>query len=592
MTDQLIHRGPDGRGTKVFEENDYWLGFGHRRLSIIDLSETGSQPMTYGDWTICFNGEIYNYQAIAKELLTTGKRFNKDSDTAVILAAFDTWGIECIHRFIGMFAFSIYNSRLHKAWIIRDRAGVKPLYLYQKDGLLLFGSELKSFHPHPKFVKRINPQALSTYFKTSYIPAPLCIFQDCEKVLPGEYLEIDLKTKQVNRVRYWNVFDLLDSKDPKQSPEDSLAQIEPLLKDACNLRMVSDVPVGVFLSGGYDSSLVTALIQKERTEPLKTFTIGFEFEEFNEMTHAKKVANHLGTDHYEYICSEKEAQEKITQIPHFFDEPFGDSSAIPTMLVSEMARKEVKVALSADAGDELFVGYTRYNSSIRLAKMIQRVPAGIRPLIGKMLSPFAADASQLNKVKEVLLSKNISSIPRIQTAFLNQQKLENLILDYEGYQENDLGGSSLNAISAAEYLRYLPDDIMAKVDRASMAVALEGREPLLDHRLAELVIPLPMDLKYKENSLKYILKEITHKYIPKEIMDRPKQGFGVPINHWMRSALKDIPQTYLSDDFVKNQGLFSVDYTRTARKQFLDGTIKDYSVWHLIAFQTWYEKWM
>ena len=370
----MAHRGPDGEGYGIYNSNTATIGLGHRRLSIIDLTEGGSQPQTFKSLHITFNGEIYNYAEIKKTLEDKGHQFNSHSDTEVILHAYAEWGSKALQQFIGMFAFVIYDEAKQKLFACRDRAGVKPFFYYWKDDLFLFGSELKALMQHPSFIKKINLDAAAAYMQLGYVPTPHCIFNNAHKLKPGHFLEVDVNSKSITATQYWNVYDAYNQPVLKIDLPDAIAETEKLLISAFQYRMVSDVPVGVFLSGGYDSTCVTALLQANNTEKIKTFTIGVPDAGLNEAPYAKEIAAHLGTDHTEYYCTEKEAIEIVPQLPFFYDEPFADSSAIPTTLVSKIAREKVTVALSADAGDEIFAGYNRYDYMAKYGKKFHRYP--------------------------------------------------------------------------------------------------------------------------------------------------------------------------------------------------------------------------
>ncbi len=591
MTDVLAHRGPDASGYTLYNLKQGHIGLGHRRLSIIDLSEGGRQPLSRTDWHIVFNGEIYNYKIIQKELLDLGHTFTTTSDTEVIIAAFEEWGVKAIDRFNGMFAFTIYNEKLQKLWLVRDRAGIKPLYVYEKEGLLLFASELKAFHQVDDLNLEIDEMAVQLYFQFRRIPTPHCIYKNCYKVSQGTYVEIDLQRKQKEATTYWNIFDYTDSDLLTDVGEGEIIQAtESLLTSAFNYRMVADVPVGIFLSGGYDSSLVTALLQKNRTNPLKTFTIGFENPKYDESTYAQQVAQHLGTDHYTHICTEAEAKSIIGLLPFIFDEPFGDSSAIPTYLVSKMARQQVTVALSADGGDEQFVGYRRYIKSLKLAAFVQQSPAIFNKSLGYTLK-WAGSSGITNKISEILIQNTIPQIPAIQMQLLIPNDLKRLLKQYRPTNHKPVEKRTMNALFAAEYQHYLQDDILVKVDRSTMAVGLEGREPFLDYRIAEWAMQLPLQTKYKDGTLKYLLKKITHQYLPKSLMDRPKKGFSLPINKWLRGDLKHLLAEAFNPTLLAQQNLFDSAYLQKRKKRFLMEQDDTDFVWHFIMFQLWYKRW-
>jgi len=381
MTDALIHRGPDSSGYSFFEYETYQVGLGHRRLSILDLSSHGHQPMSFENLDIVFNGEIYNFKEIKKELLELGYSFYSNSDTEVILKSYYQWGIKAVDRFNGMFAITIYDKKENKLILIRDRVGVKPFYYYKKDSLILFSSELKSFHKYPNFEKIIDKNSLSLYLQFGYIPEPHSIFKNSYKLKAGHYIEIDLKSQKIEEIKYWDVVDFYNKPKIDISQEEAILKTEELLKSSFEYRMVSDVPVGVFLSGGYDSSLVVSILENGRNEKLNTFTIGFKEKGFDEAPYAKEVAKYLGTNHTEYYCTQKDALEIIPKLAEMYDEPFGDSSAIPTTLVSALARKSVTVSLSADGGDEIFAGYGKYTTTKQYFDKFNKISNSIKSLV-------------------------------------------------------------------------------------------------------------------------------------------------------------------------------------------------------------------
>ena len=614
-TDVLNHRGPDGSGYEFFQLENSQVGLGHRRLSIIDLSDAGRQPMWYKHWCIIFNGEMYNYAEVKEDLARLGHTFVSHSDTEVVLHAWEEWGPAMIQRFIGMFAFVIYDTDKKSVVCFRDRAGVKPFYYYWNGGVFLFASELKCFHEHPGFKKQINPRALHQFLQYGYILAPLSIFEHTHKLLPGHYLSLSAEKGEPEIKKYWDVYDAYNKPKLKISEEEAIAETEKLLISSCQYRMVADVPVGVFLSGGYDSSAVTALLQANRTEKLKTYTIGFFEEDHNEAVYAKAVAAHLGTDHTEYYCTTKEAQDIIPQIPLYCDEPFGDSSIIPTTLVSRLARKEVTVALSADAGDETFAGYNKYPLALDLLRKVQSVPASLRKPAGKILNRIPGglltllSGSSAAPIKRERFSRILqhgnptactmmdymlgqvytsSQLDALLTTKVNQPAS---FYDTEHEFREDLG--QLDRMLAMDYKTYMVDDILVKVDRAAMSTSLEGREPLLDHRLVEFVAQLPPGYKMKGQDKKYILKQIVHKYIPKEMMDRPKMGFGVPVFDWLRNELRAYVNEYMNETALTAHGLFKKEGVMHIVNRFMAGD-RNYNnlFWYLLVFQMWYKKWI
>jgi asparagine synthase (glutamine-hydrolysing) len=617
MSDTMIHGGPDDCGSYVMQNDNYQIALGHRRLAIIDVSVNGHQPMISPDRNIVlvFNGEIYNYEEIRTQLQNEGIKFTTHSDTEVIIEAYRKWGITSIKNFIGMFAFLLLDKKNDVLYAVRDRAGVKPLYYYKNEQLIIFGSELKSFHKHPLFKKELNNDALALYLQFGYIPAPHCIFKNALKVLPGHYLKINLLSAEIDNTTYWSATEVYKQPLIKdvQLP-DIIEQTENILVSACNYRMVADVPVGVFLSGGYDSSLVTSLLQKDRTDKIKTFSIGFDEEKFNEAQYAKKVAEHLGTDHTEYYCTQKDALDILPLLPEIYDEPFGDSSAIPTTLVSKLASQTVKVALSADGGDEVFGGYERYSSLINLKNRLIPIPLPLQRLLGKLgtaLNPESVFASSpknvlnksISKFSKILDSENMAEASYWVSINFTQKQLENILnkpfkkltTNFDEAATFDKGADDINTMLAVDYITYLPDDILTKVDRATMSVSLEGREPLLDHRILEWMAQIPGSAKIKNGTKKYILKEIVHKYIPEEIMDRPKMGFGVPIEDWFKKDLKDYFETYLGEGALKKHNLFNIDFIQKKKAWYYTGKANKNVVaqlWFILMFQMWYEKWM
>lgn len=617
MTDTMIHRGPDGGRQVFFEVDDVQIGLGHRRLAIIDLSEGGTQPMQFAPYWICFNGEIYNYQSVKEELIQLGHQFQSHSDTEMILHAYAQWGKSCVERFRGMFAFVIVNTETGAVFCVRDRAGVKPFYFYLNDGLFLFSSELKAFHEHPSFRKAINLSAVEMFMQFGNIPAPHTIFQSAFKLKPGHYLEFNLselkdRPAYLNQHQYWNVYDSYNQPKADLSFEDAKKQTETILRESCELRMVADVPVGVFLSGGFDSAAVTSLLQTGRTQKLKTYTIAVPDIGLNEAPYAKDVAKYLGTEHTEFECSHQEAIDLIDDLPFYYDEPFGDSSAIPTGLVSKIARQHVTVALSADAGDEVFAGYNRYDYLIRYGQKLNQLPAFARKTAAGMMNLIEADsipylrnkynfANRYEKLKNLLKDPSPEQMMWSLSSQFDNEGLNRLLksrkplppLAYNSKELSTETYSPLSYMMAVDYQTYLPDDILTKVDRATMRFSLEGREPFLDHKVIEWAAQLPDHFKYNEGIKKYILKEIVYQYIPRELMDRPKMGFAIPFEKWMMEDLRSRLEDFLSDERIARQGIFHVEEIRNIRSQFLNGKKElGLKVWYLLMFQMWYERWM
>ena len=469
-SDSILYRGPDDGGIAFFETTEAFIGLGHRRLAILDLSPLGHQPMFSDDGSviIILNGEIYNFKEIRNELESKGHHFKSNSDTEVIIEAYLQFGIDCLRRFIGMFAIVIYDANLQKVFLIRDRPGVKPLYYYFADGCLLFASELKAFHQFPNFKKEIDLDAVSLYFKYGYIKAPYSIFKNAHKLLPGYFATLNLTDQSLQLTQYWNLLDYYDKPAIKINEQEALDHLETLCTSAFQYRMVSDVPVGVFLSGGYDSSLLAAILQKNNTTKINTFTIGFKDEAFNEANHAKNVAEYLGTNHNEYYCTTKEAQLIIPSLPFFYDEPFGDSSAIPTMLVSRFAREQVTVALSADGGDEIFAGYGRYDQLASINKVQKRLPQIVRRGGAKLLLSLPGISMRQRKIAALLTQKELLTTSDLLSEHFLTTDLQQLIQAYSAHDIplNDVNSipdyGFINTLLAADYKTYMPDDILTK----------------------------------------------------------------------------------------------------------------------------------
>lgn len=610
MTDVLHHRGPDDSGYSFYENKDANIGLGHRRLSILDLSAHGHQPMAYEKFEIVYNGEVYNFVEIAKELESFGYIFESHCDTEVILKAYHKWGIKAVDKFIGMFAITIYDKENEKLIFIRDRAGVKPLNYYFKDGLFMFASELKSFHENLRFEKEINNDSLALYFQFGYILEPHSIFKNTYKLKAGYYAELNLATKEFKELKYWDVIDLYNAPKLDISFEEAKIETEKLLKSACEYRMVADVPVGMFLSGGYDSSAVTAILQKDRTEKLKTFSIGFYEDKYNEAHCAKEVAKYLGTDHTEYYCTQKDAQELLPLMPEIWDEPFGDSSNIPTTLVSRLARKDVTVSLSADGGDEIFGGYDKYTQTLKYFNKVSKVPMKdllvsslnmINPESIPLLNKTYNFAGRYEKIKNFLKAKDeINMMNAVVSYFhpsdverLLNRKEQHIITSFDDLAKLSKDNDAIDKLMAIDYKTYQFDDILVKVDRATMSVGLEGREPLLDHRIIEFVAKLPSEYKIKNGNKKYILKSIVHDYIPREMMDRPKMGFGIPLNEWFGDELKKFVLEYLDSEKIAKTGLLNVSDVERLKKQWLqNSSFSANRIWLILTFMMWHERWM
>lgn len=612
MRDSLHHGGPDSADSYFSSHAQLMLG--HRRLSIIDLSEAGRQPMHYGDFTVVFNGEIYNYQEIADALKSLGCAFKTGSDTEVLLQAFTVWGKDAVSKFRGMFAFALWNEKNRKLLLCRDRLGVKPLYWYFKDGLFIFASEIKAIQQHPKFDHTISADGVSLYLQQGYIQAPFSIYENLHKLDPGSFLEID-ENVQIKISKYWDAADVYKNTETAKGNEIELTdRLENLLKDSFRLRMVADVPVGMFLSGGIDSSTVAAILQSESQRKIKSFTIGFENKEYNEAQHAKAIAAHLGTEHHELYCSEKDFEEILELLPDIYDEPFGDSSGIPTYIVSRMAKNEVKVSLSADGGDELFGGYTKYEAVKNYYPKIKKLPYPLRKLAAgvsgavnplwleknaaqlPILKNYKNIANKFPKLRNALKAKDLSDFFNRSSTYISKEEQLKLFPHYAERFETEVLPQQDRLISylgMIDLKTYLEGDIMTKVDRATMQLALEGREPMLDHKLVEFALSLPDDMKIRGNSTKYLLRQVLYRYIPKELMERPKQGFSIPIQQWLLGKLRpELEKMTMDKIFAERFGLNQQELQKIVRaflaqKKF----INPHFIWFLFVLYRWNQRW-
>lgn len=623
MRESLSHRGPDDKGEYIDEENN--IGLAHRRLSILDLSSLGRQPMSNdnGSIWVTYNGEVYNFKEIRKELTQRGFSFKTSSDTEVLVKAYEQWGIDCIYKFIGMFALAIWDKHEKKLYLIRDRAGVKPLYYYYNDGLFLFSSELKALTKHPDFPKELNFGILPQFLRYGFIASPHTIYKDTYKIKPGHY--ICFSNNEIKEVKYWDILDYYEQEKLNGSEDEIAEELEEILLDSFKYRLISDVPVGVFLSGGVDSSLLTAMLQKNINSQLKTFSIGFYEDRYNEAKWAKKIADYLGTDHTEYYLSEKETLEIVPKLPEIYDEPFGDNSGIPTYLVSKLARQDVTVVLSADGGDELFWGYKRYREAMYFYDLLNNYPPIIKNVISKALSIISPDKVDyvfrnikflLPNVRAVTdkysmwrdmflegMNSNNLEMHRATQAKWKPDHLRALIKDshYEPLFDESFkdsfcrlrGHDFISQMLSADFKTYLCDDVLTKVDRATMSVGLESREPLLDHRLVQYAARIPSNLKNKNGESKYILKKVLEKYLPRELFDRPKKGFTAPIYHWLKGELQPLVKYYLGEETIRKDGIFNpkvVDHWLD--KFYKSSSVNAERIWHLLMFQMWKEKWI
>jgi asparagine synthase (glutamine-hydrolysing) len=621
MASTLTHRGPDDHGVWVNSEKG--IAFGFRRLAINDLSEAGHQPMhsKSGRYIIVFNGEIYNFKEIASDLLPLGWTFRGHSDTEVLLAAVETWGVEkSLKKFNGMFAFALWDNQDNALYLARDRFGEKPLYWGWSENSLVFASELKALRQYKALQLDIDRHSLNLFMRYSYIPAPYCIYKNIEKVEPGYYLKIT-GDKKVVKTAYWSAESTvrkIKEKNVVLNQTESVLLLEKALQKSISLRTIADVPLGSFLSGGIDSSLVTALMQENSNKPINTFTIGFCEQRFNEAPYAKAVAEHLGTHHTELYVTNKETMDVIPKLPYLYDEPFADSSQIPTYLVSQLARQSVTVCLSGDAGDELFGGYNRYVWGAHLFDKASSLPSpfrkgfshflnGLHPehweTLHRKLNRFlpsslkiAALSDKIVKLTDALQSAD--SLMQFYTSLTSIIKNpDNLILESgNGYPLQHLNKfspkDSVSWMMLADTLGYLPGDILTKVDRASMGVSLEARVPFLDVDVFELAWKLPPHMKIRDKKGKIALRELLYKRVPQHLIERPKMGFGIPVGEWLRGPLKDWAEDLLSEKHIKEQGFLNPSVVRTywndhcSRKR--DRT---HEIWNILMFQAWLKEW-
>lgn len=596
MSARLLHRGPDDCGVWLSPGAAPQVGLAHRRLSIVDLSPLGRNPMVRDGGRLCitFNGEVYNFLELRKELEGLGDRFVSRSDTEVVLASWDRWGTDCLRRFVGMFAFGIWDARSRRLFLARDRLGKKPLYYAEYAGRFAFASELKAFLAEPEFPRELDQDALGLYLRYGYVPSPFTIFRAARKLPPAHLARYEPGRAGLRIERYWDP--LTVAAEPVRELDDGEAekQLESLLKDAVRLRMIADVPLGAFLSGGIDSSLVVALMQEQSARPVKTFSIRFENPEFNEADHAAAVARHLGTEHREETCSMTAMRDVLDVLGETFDEPFADSSFIPTYIVARMTRRYVTVALSGDGGDELFFGYQRY-AALERARWLLESPGPFRRTVARAIG--LVPVRRARRVAEVLrqdgsdpYDRFVSWFPAAEAAAL----LGHASPHYPTYESTLAAVSSRQPADRASLLdlvTYLPEDILTKVDRASMAVGLEARAPLLDHRVAEFALRLPLSLKYRRGTTKWLLRRLLYRRVPRHLLDRPKMGFGVPLADWFRGPLRDRMEQYLSGPSLEDLGL-TPGPARTLWRSFLDGRDpRTAPLWALFALCLWAERW-
>ena len=620
MADTLYHRGPNDSG--VWCDSEQRIGLGHRRLSIVDLSPAGHQPMlsASGRFVMVFNGEIYNHLNLRKELEQAGVfEFRGHSDTETLLAGIEAWGLTAtLEKSIGMFVIALWDRQSRTLTLARDRIGEKPLYYGWQGDTFLFGSELKALKAHSAFHADINRGALCLYMRHGYVPAPYSIYQGIEKLMPGCLLTVSLRQRVPDIISYWSGANIAVQGVAHPfvgSADDAVNALETLLTDAIGQQMMADVPLGAFLSGGVDSSVVVALMQAQSGRPVKTFSIGFHDDLYDEAKYAKAVAQHLGTDHTELYVTHEDGLAVIPRLPSLYDEPFADSSQIPTFLVSQLARQQVTVSLSGDAGDELFCGYNRYQLTANTWSKLSRIPRPVRQLtangitgispagwnriaaalqgIVPAFSRFANVGEKLHKGAGVMSSRTAAElylglvsgwqdparvvIGGVEPATLltgNRPELEGL--------------NTIERMMALDLLTYLPDDILCKVDRAAMGVSLESRVPFLDHRVVEFAWRLPLEYKLRDGQTKWALRQVLYRHVPKALIERPKMGFGVPIDSWLRGPLRDWAEDLLDESRLRQEGYFNPAPIRQKWAEHLSGQRNwQHHLWDVLMFQAW-----
>lgn len=622
MANAISHRGPDSFG--VWFDKSCGIGLAHSRLAIVDLTSTGHQPMisATGKFVISFNGEIYNHLELRNEIIKILPELSwkGHSDTETLLAGFEVWGItETIKRSTGMFAFAVWDTETKNLILGRDRFGEKPLYYGWQDDHFLFASELKALKKHPSFVGNINRDAISLLLRHNCIPAPHSIYRNIYKLMPGFLASISLSNPVPKLIQYWSTKTIVEQgiqNQYKGTIHDAKLDLELMLRKVLAGQMMADVSLGAFLSGGVDSSTIVALMQTQSTSPIKTFSIGFDDEKYNEAHFAKSVAEHLGTNHTEFYLRSKDALAVIPKLAAIYDEPFADASQIPTYLVSKMARQHVTVSLSGDAGDELFCGYTRYLMVAKRWSLLSRIPIFLRRILAssiKLMPPntwtsiddffrkflFCKPASgvpfgdKLYKVANVLVSKNAADLYR-RIVSINPDPLHYLINASEPLTTflDDSAipslGTDAEKMMSVDMVSYLSDDILTKVDRAAMAVSLETRVPFLDHRLVEFVWSLPFKYKFNGTQGKWILREILYKYVPKHLIERPKMGFAIPIDTWLRGPLKNWGDDLLDKELLIKGGFLNAAAVRKLWDEHQSGHKNNhYQLWSILMFQAW-----
>ncbi len=609
MLSKIVHRGPDDYGIWVDGE----VALGHRRLSIQDTSVLGHQPMHSHSnrFVIIFNGEVYNFIELKEELILLGFSFKSDSDTEVLLACVEVWGVEAsLKRFSGMFAFALWDKKEKKLYLARDRMGEKPLYYADLPTGVIFGSQLNSLVEHPYFKKELNRDAIGLYLRHGYIPAPLSIYKNTAKLMPGELITFEVRANEISNedaVAYWSFKDTVKKQSSGILLNDTkiaLSELDKLISKSVMQQSKADVPLGAFLSGGIDSSLITAYMQSQSSKPINTFTIGFKDPKYNEAKFAKEIAKHLGTNHTEYYIDQSDLLSVVPKLPRIFDEPFADSSQLPTYVVGALAKQKVTVALSGDGGDELFCGYGRYERTHKRWTKIEKIPLPIRNLIGKAASHIGPNtnikdftilgksAHELIRGLDYVGCTNFNSFYKRSMSTLSNVELivkgaSPCITAYDSLQDRNI----LEHMMCSDTLQYLPDDILVKVDRAFMASSLEGRIPLLDHNIVEFAKSVPVDVHRFDGHGKYLLRELLYKKVPKKLIDRPKMGFAIPLDDWLRDSLEEWANNLLCPVRLERDDIFDVNFVTQLWRQHKAG-VNNWGtlLWSILMFNAWLDE--
>jgi asparagine synthase (glutamine-hydrolysing) len=623
MADQIAHRGPDDAGE--WHDPEAGLVLAHRRLAVVDVTAEGHQPMVSasGRYVIVYNGEVYNHAELRRELHSgvPSRRYRGHSDTEVILAAIENWGLKAaVRRFVGMFAFALWDAGERTLYLVRDRVGIKPLYYGWMAGTLVFASELRALRSGPGFLGEIDPDALTLLLRHNCIPAPYSIYRGINKLDAGTILTLRSPADRTEPVPFWSARAVAEAGHARPfdgTPAEAVSALDTILRDAVRLRMIADVPLGAFLSGGVDSSTVVALMQAQSDRPVRTFAIGSPASQYDEARHAAVVARHLGTDHTELYVTDDDARMVVPRLPELMDEPFADSSLIPTYLVAALARRDVTVSLSGDGGDELFGGYNRHLWGGRVRGLASRLPSVVRRVASRTLTALSPDrwdaiferAEPLipRSLRQRMPGYKLHKLAAVITAdsaadmylMLASHWTEPASVVRHGAEPGTLitkaatpirGLSFVEQMMYLDLVTYLPDDILTKVDRASMAVSLEARVPLLDHRVVEFAWSLPLSLKIRAGDSKWVLRQVLYRYVPRRVIDRPKSGFSVPLDAWLRGPLREWAEHLLDEQRLRSEGFFDVQRVRAVWHQHLSGRYGwHYHLWDVLMFQAWLE---